>query len=370
MDEKVLNRRDWLGRLIFKKISKPVQAGLMIFLASLLITILLGFGFDAWYPSTKPPEHRGILFDYPTWMFLLLLQPIIVGTYFWLQSSGFEMFSNLLDEGVFSDQEKAKMEIKTACSVIRNDKAPIFITLLSIVFTTIFGLTLTNTGISSPNNIWWTSNPIIVICFLPTSFITIYSVLMAIYEVHFYHSTVNKLFRTQDIHLEPIHPDKAGGLGAIGEYASNLGYIIGSIGIIFIISVLYDIQAFITFQDWGLWLYSFLWLLAVPLGIYIPIQSAHKAMVESKEKMLADVSCEFDLTFHRLEKNVAGNITENEKLLSRIKQLQEIRTLIQEFPTWPVNNNNMKKYFGLSFFSPLLSGLINHTMERFIDKIG
>jgi hypothetical protein len=93
-------------------------------------------------------------------------------------------------------------------------------------------------------------------------------------------------------------------------------------------------------------------------GFFLPLQSARKAMLASRNRLLKAISLEFDVTFSSLQPLHLKTPEEIELLLKRHRQVEELHKSVNSFPVWPFNLANLRRFFSLVII-PILPGLVS-----------
>ena len=97
----------------------------------------------------------------------------------------------------------------------------------------------------------------------------------------------------------------------------------------------------------------FSYLILAPLIFFLPLRSAHYAMVSFRNQLASEISFEYDSTFEKLRISHSSDSEEMEVILQKLHQLDETRNIIMKFPIWPFNTSSIRRFFGLTL-SPLL----------------
>ena len=153
--------------------------------------------------------------------------------------------------------------------------------------------------------------------------------------------------------MQPFHPDKAGGLGAVGRFVANIGYGIGAMGLFLLLVWLQSSINATTLNNLLLIAMLIVYVLLAPTSFFIPLWSAHIAMLAYRNRLSKAVSQEFDSVFARLHSPRVEDADQAELLLKRIRQLDEERELLERLPVWLFDVASIRKFFGLAL-SPLI----------------
>jgi len=152
----------------------------------------------------------------------------------------------------------------------------------------------------------------------------------------------------------------------VGRFVANIGYGIGAMGLFLLLvtiqrpvnsPILYDLLLVAMFAVYAL---------LAPTGFFIPLWSAHAAMLTYRNRLSKAVSEEFDGVFARLHAPRVEDADQAELLLKRIRQLGEERELLERFPVWPFNASSVRKFFGLALspLAPIVTSLVLNLLSR------
>jgi hypothetical protein len=171
---------------------------------------------------------------------------------------------------------------------------------------------------------------------------------------------LRNMFKRYQVKLYPLHPDRCGGLLAINEYALNFTYFIAVAGIGLSLIGYLQVRAD---RFWSDTLLQFALGSYVFLGVFCffaPLDAAHDAMKESKERWLMEISKQFQRAYESAQRVLRASGSRLRSNVERIQQLQEIYELTDEFPVWPFDTKTLRR-FGttiLTSLSPLIASLI------------
>jgi hypothetical protein len=170
----------------------------------------------------------------------------------------------------------------------------------------------------------------------------------------------NRFFRWCDVKIRPMHPDEAGGLGALGDFTLKTSLIavgFGVIALVFSIFTIYVGSDLLSRPDVIiLWV---LYILVTPTSLILPMVSAHGAMKNARNDKLSEISKEFENTLISSDVAAADDIEGIRKGNERLTELQNRYGIIAaSFPTWPVPARLFRN-FSISASLPLMSGVMS-----------
>ena len=172
-------------------------------------------------------------------------------------------------------------------------------------------------------------------------------------------STLNTLFKllkqSNGLYVNPLHPDNAGGLGALGEISLGLNYTAG-------ISLLFIIGLYISHGlTYPLLLGTFVTFIILGVSFFLPLHKAHKAMNHEKKTLLVSLSRNYEHINKLLVKKLLStdnpkDIFDNQgnELYNTHEKLTDIYQHIRKLPTWPYDMPTLVKFCGTMFIPFLM----------------
>jgi hypothetical protein len=337
-------RSDPVASLLIEKLKvSPLSFGLL----SIAITTGL-YLFIAWVSHTlySKPGQVGLLQDWFPWIWVLFINPVVLGYYLW----SFQAIDNVIQDLEASDVvETDKSEIDRITLNPYYQRWRKFLALGSAVSYSILFF-ITRSGLKKS----WTGSGT-----LPALFVTIVTfavvylgsilVLNLITNVRVLHRILGR----KELNVNPLHPDRCGGLRPLSDYSLKTAYLAAVLGIM----IGFMEYQFIT-QGVGR-VYWFVHLI-IPLHVALsmacffgPLLAAHQGMKKGKEEILNEIAQQFQADYLQIHDNLAGDAETFKKGTEKIKELRAFYTLTDEFPVWPFDVQTFRRYL-LTVPSPLL----------------
>ncbi|MBP8130346.1 MAG: hypothetical protein KA184_12275 [Candidatus Hydrogenedentes bacterium] len=169
---------------------------------------------------------------------------------------------------------------------------------------------------------------------------------------------LNHLF-SLDIIIQPMHPDRSGGLKPIGDLAVTMTYFI--LLLIVYVSMLVVFDRFAVRKKGFILIFIFLYL-AAPVLLFLPLSGAHGKMVEAKSREMQFI----DELYQREYSNFKACAQDNELAALEATNLLNIGQLYakaQELPEWPFDIGSMLRMFSV-FVLPVGIFLFEQVMSR------
>ncbi len=333
--------KDPLAEFIIKKVKwSPFRTAVIAFLYAWIIDLAVAGMTGRILPS---PDFRSLADDYLHFA-VIILYPVIMGYYIWIYQIPKIIINKLEASVVVSYTDTAKKQVEA----ILNTPLPSFIALILGLITG--GLVFYQDMIALPA--WHNANyfPALVRAILlnvPTAYAFWLLLFRYMINVRIFSLILAKVV------LHPLHPDKAGGLRPLGQYALNTTYPIVLAG---------TIMAFAEYWQYikggfatSYFYHSALMLLLIltPIIFFAPLRSAHDSMKRAKDGLLTDISIQFnrDLSLAHSELSSSSNSLEDN--IKKIEQLQKLHKLATAFPVWPYDTETIRR-FVVTMFSPVI----------------
>jgi len=227
MDDPIqeIQNNELLSRFLRRTGVEPFVAALLLALINLVLNVGIAAVLGAWSPS----ETRTWLNRAPTWVNHLLLQPLIIGYFCWIQYGGQQLFRQLADEGILESEEHLGKEIAKCRDRFRAPWLPRVAAGLGI-FVAVGGVLAISVNPGDTRfQSWIGAHPLIVLVRFPITFVGIYALCILIYDLVIIVVTLYALLKDEKIRVKPLDLDNAGGMGMIGHFAADLGYGFGVI---------------------------------------------------------------------------------------------------------------------------------------------
>jgi hypothetical protein len=348
-----LSNNDWLAKITSKLDLSPITAFLILAAFNALLSVSLAVIFNAWDELASEPL---------SWFYIVIVQPAALSYFVWMQHAGTVIFSSLKKGKVVETKGGLEKEFEISQRRYGSSTARIIAWLCAIIVIIWFNLAANNILLSFGDPSWLTVHPGIILISSPIIFIVYYALVLVVYDIAVIVAALMAIFKNNQIRVEPLHPDGAGGFGAIGRFVANLGFGIAMLGFALAASA---IQAQTnSYLDYALVTNIVLYAIFAPTLFLIPIWSGHRAMVGYRDRLGLEVSDEFENEFSLLRANQKQNVESMEPALRRVQQLVEMRAIISDFPIWPYNATSLRKYVGL-----VLSPLVPVAISIIVDLI-
>jgi hypothetical protein len=286
------------------------------------------------------------------------MQPTIIAYFVWLQHASNDILTSLIFNQVLVLDTHLRNVIRKWHSRLTSRWLLVSALAAGLIFPTV--IVFITWLIPDTNGNWVGSNIGVALGVAPSLFVLAYALVIAFLDIGIIIWGLSDLFSSTDIHLKPFHEDQAGGLGQIGHFAASLGYGLGIFGITLSIALIQKSGRLAS--DPLIIVATIIYIALAPLLFYLPLRAAHKAMLRYRNRLLKEISTEFDSVLQKLRVDLKDDSIDQVAIHDRLKQLNETRSLIMKFPTWPFNIDSARKFVGL-VLSPLVPGVVSIIVE-------
>lgn len=360
-----LYRFDPIAYLLSEKLQvSPPLFGLIALLGGTVVYLL-----TAWISGTlwSKPGQVGLLRDWLPWLWVLFINPVVLGYYLWSFQAIDTVIHDLEASGVFDVDNSKVTDINRIALGAYKAKWRIVLAIASAsIFSTYNYVTRSELGG------WTSSHP------LPIAMITLFTavvvymgsllVLNLIANIWIVHRILEQQLNQQDFNVNPLHPDRCGGLRSLSDYALKTAYLVAVFGIM---------VGFIRYQFVGQGTGQTIWtvdFLMIPLFIVLsvisffgPLVAAHRGMKLAKEGLLREIAKQFQADYAQMHTRLAEDAETLRQGTEKIQELRAFYSLTNEFPVWPFDVPTLRRFL-LTAPAPMLPLLIN-TLQRVLSLL-
>jgi hypothetical protein len=327
-------------RLRWSPVFTALAAAGLQMTADLLMALALG-------TLLSTPARRGLLNDGGWWILNFVVIPIIFGYYVWLCQAPENVVRKLEESGVLVPGEN---DVRDASRLL----ASRWPTYLSLALTVVMAILFFVMTVGTPP-IWWNvstlTSALNILLYTPAYF----AAFSAIFRYGVTTRALGRLLR--NVVLNPLHPDRAGGLRPLGQYALKTTYPITLLGVA---AVLFEYWMYLggefstAYVTHGV---VILYFVLAPVVFFLPLWAAHGAMRRAKEELLLGISRQFNHDFSRAYMEVAASSRTLRDNVEKVEQLQKLHDLASAFPVWPFDAQTIRRFL-VTVLSPLLALLV------------
>lgn len=174
------------------------------------------------------------------------------------------------------------------------------------------------------------------------------------------------LSKAGDLNIQPLHPDRIGGLKPIANVGIhyqlgvamvgiNIGTLIVTINIVGTNAILYSILAVLFY------------IIVAPFAFVAPLIPFRPHMVKAKRDYLRRIANRFSAELEPTLSQIDQGLVKTDEL-DKLQKLSEFHKTISQFPEWPFDIATIRKFVAV-FVSPLISLLISWLFEKVVGSV-
>jgi hypothetical protein len=340
-----LSRFDPVASLLIEKLNlSPLGFGLRSTAIATGLCLLI-----AWVSNTLwfKPGQVGLLQDRFFWIWVLFINPVVLGYYLW----SFQAIENVikdLEESDVVETNKSKIEETLNAYYQRWYK---FLALGSAVTFSIF-VFVTRSGLKKSS--WTGSGPESALFVTIATFGVVYLGSMLVLNLITNVRVLHSILEEKELKVNPLHPDRCGGLRSLKDYSLKTAYLAAVLGIMVGLIEYQFITQGVARVYWFVHLIIPLHVALSMACFFGPLLAAHKGMKNAKEKILNEIAQQFQEDYlQMIHANRTKDAETFNKGTEKIKELRAFYTLTDEFPVWPFDVQTFRQYL-LTVPTPLL----------------
>ncbi|BBD62079.1 hypothetical protein NIES2109_49170 [Nostoc sp. HK-01] len=342
-----------------------------------LLGIVIGSGIfliTAWVSNTLwlPPGQKGLLQDVFPWIWVILINPVVLGYYLWSFQAIDSVIQELEESKVLEIDES---EIQAINQIIFNAYKPQWRKFSAFSSAVIFSIFVFVTRFGLKNS-WSSSHPLTILMITSATLILVYvgSVLIInlITNIWILHSILKRALNKKDFNVNPLHPDRCGGLRCLSDYAIKTAYLAAVLGMM---------VGFIEYQFITRGAGQNYWYvhLIIPIDILLsivcffgPLVAAHRGMKKAKEELLHEIARQFQADYAQIHSSLTDDAETLKQGTEKIKNLRAFYSLTDKFPVWPFDIQTFRQFL-LTVSAPLLPlviGVVQKLIPILLKKWG
>ena len=353
---------DPLAARLHRAKSKPWQIGLAAYglalASSFLIALIAGTLLLGSISNV-----RALLEDQFYFISETIMVPLIWGYYLWIYTAPKETMLQLEKARILVPRQK---DLRSAEKILKSPWIAVGTLLIAILATAIYFFQYSD----FKPLLWYNTNLISLLVrsllvMIPTAYAGCSIIVRGIVNVVVFKYLLNGL------NINPLHPDRAGGLLSLGQYSLKTSYLIAIAGVIAAFALLLVIRSSnpssATFFNAAILLYA----IAAPISFFAPLGTARQAMQAAKTELLLHISRQFNRDFQNAYDGLDGNAASLKEHLEKIDQLKKMQSLAEAFPIWPFDIETIRRFI-LAITSPIFAiilSILSNWLTTFITSL-
>ncbi|MEH2251349.1 hypothetical protein [Nostoc sp.] len=294
-------------------------------------------------------KHLGLLQDWSAWVWICLLNPVIFGYYLWSFKAIYRLIQYLEQSDIV---DTAETEIKLVLLPYQKSWRQ-FLELGTAIAFGIWYFSVqqdVNNWTGSDGRIPALTGAIRGVAIFYAGSILVLNLTTNVWLLH-------ELLGNKQLKINPLHPDRCGGLSPLSRYSLNTAYLATIFGIMITLGKYQFISQGIAQESWY---FNLTILLFIPISLvcfFGPLLAARRGMKKAKEELLGDIAKQFQADYKRIHTSLSSDGEILKKEAVKLQELRSLYTLTNEFPVWPYDVTTFRQYL-LSVVTPLLPLLL------------
>jgi len=335
--------RDPLAQWIDRKAWSSLQAALLAYLWALSTSFLISIAAGTLLPR---PGVRALLGDGFYFISETVTVFVVWMYYVWLCNSPKQVLTKLEEGGTLQIR---KDDLEAVKPILASRIPFLTASLLSVIAGGLYFYQYNGYG----TVLWYNTKPIFVairtiLVIVPTAYVVGFVIVRSVVNTLVFRSLL------RNVNVNPMHPDRAGGLLPLGQYALRSTYVIALGGMVAALAEysLYTRGLLFTFHYFHIVI--LLYVIVAPLSFFAPLGTARNAMLNAKNQLLLKISKQFNADFSEAYQELEGSAEELKATIDKVEQLQRIQVLTISFPVWPFDIATLRR-FSLTVSSPFVT---------------
>jgi hypothetical protein len=337
-----IDHADPLGRLLARLRLTPLLAVIVIAAYGAIYALALPAAFGHLFAA---PGVVGSLDDWPNLVILLVMEPLVIGFYVWQPA-----IIQATYEGIAARMAASAAGAARVATLVR----PLKWTVWTVVALAAGVLACWTWMVDLPSwagASWQTVNGFMVAALLPLRFIIFYALTFIVVREVVVLIGLNRFFAEFTVEIQPMHPDRAGGLRVLGNYVLTTGLLIAVVGLYFGMQLLRaQTDAGVLSREFYIELAAY--LLVAPIVFFLPLLSVHTRMGEAKQKLMYEIAQQFDVEYRVLLEGLRRDTLKLDDV-ERLEAIQKIYRIAENAPDWPFNFGIISR-FSFAVLLPVL----------------
>lgn len=179
---------------------------------------------------------------------------------------------------------------------------------------------------------------------------------------------LRKVLKDKEFKLNPLHPDKCGGLKILSDYSLKTAYLAAIAGFLIGLTEYRLITQNLVQQFWYIHALIPVYIIGAFVAFFMPLSQAHSGMKKAKETLMDEIAAQFRIDYAQARISLTKGAENLKGRIGKIEQLQHLYDLTEKFPVWPFNTENLRRFI-VATITPLLPiaiGLISQLIEELL----
>ena len=217
---------------------------------------------------------------------------------------------------------------------------------------------------------WWYSANWLMIAGLQAARGIVVYMILVVFTRHIIASIgFGRIYQRFEILAPILPPSQTYGIRAVADYAFTFTILAAVVGLNIGLGPLVADKLGLDYP-----IQAVLYLVMAPVGFFLPLWQAHHEMVQSRNRIIDNLSAQYQNEYDQLLEDVAHNAKEADDRFKRLKTIQDTYDLIEKSWTWPFNTSTLYKVivtilapFSLAVLQ-VLTGYVSDLVAKLIRR--
>ena len=343
MNEPKIHTVDPVANLLIEKLHfTPVTLAIVWTVIVIILNSIAALASDSFFSSAT---QMGLTNDWIWWVWTLVFTPVLTGYYLWSADSMRGIIRGLRQSNILKIEEA---DVNAVMKYFGNPWRQYW----SFAFMLIIGVLV---YVSRREFSGFAGSSIatkLVVSF--TYAILSYFTAILISNLFANVWSIRRIMRDKTLNINPLHPDRCGGLRVLSDYSIKVVYLNAVFGILISITGYRLItQGYV----WAAIICVVLYICIATISFFSPLGTAHEGMREAKTTLLMKLGRQFWADYLVAQNAVSGDIESLRNVVAKIKDIRELYDFTNAFPVWPFDSATLRRFF-ITITSPLVPALI------------
>lgn len=326
---------DFLYKFIVKLVgNKPIPIGFLYFLLSAGGVSILGTLTGVFLRNNS--QLTLVYKDYMNIINVGIIAPIGAGLLVNLYNKMKVAFPDLIENNIIIDDSGEYEKLLLRLSKLYTTKTAVYSALIISVLLNLYFMfkkSETWSGIYGGVTAYYFRSLVVI---------NYYMIMVILYKCIITTWAFRQIFDTKfELKLQPLHPDKCGGIKTIGSLSIAMHYFFQLIILFLTMIAVFNQNSIENFS----FILLFLSIIIITIfSLFFSLYKAHDKMKKAKAEILHKLHLEFQKYYWRLNKNLADKSFQI-KTADNLQSINKLYLLANKMPVWPFDIHSLARFF-------------------------
>lgn len=337
------DKGDPVAAFLFEKMRfTPFEFAIVWMSVAVILGVLAAFVSDSLFSTST---RVGLVADWVWWVWSFVFTPVIAGYYLWSSTAIESVIKGLSEAEILPIHED---DLKAVAGYFEKPWRKFLALFVMVAVGVLYYLTRDElSGFAASSMLARIETSILYS-------VLAYFLVMLIAKLVINYLAIRRIVLGKKLNINPLHPDRCGGLRVLSDYSIKVVYLNAVFGILVSITAY---RIYTLGYIWATVLVVAFYLLVATVSFFAPLSTAHEEMKNAKSDLLLKLGKQFWQDYLAAHESIGDNSDTLKNELAKIKQLQELYDLTRGFPVWPFDTTTLQRFF-ITITSPLIPPII------------